>query len=116
LEKKENTIDKLIEKIIEKKFESFKIEIAELISQTGLKSKKKILNFEQACNFLDCSPSYLYKKTSFSEVPHFKKGKKLFFDEDELEQWLLNDKIYSKSEFNNIADRHLNKLKSKIKL
>ena len=43
----------------------------------------------EAAKFLDLSPSHLYKLTSERKIPHFKpNGKKIYFDEDELVQWL----------------------------
>ena len=43
----------------------------------------------EAAKFLDLSPSHLYKLTSERKIPHFKpNGKKIYFDESELVQWL----------------------------
>lgn len=51
--------------------------------------QKSILNFSEACIYLDISASHLYKLTSTSAIPHFcPQGKKLYFRRDELEEWL----------------------------
>ena len=43
----------------------------------------------EAAKFLDLSPSHLYKLTSERKISHFKpNGKKIYFDEYELVQWL----------------------------
>ena len=43
----------------------------------------------EAAKFLDLSQSHLYKLTSERKIPHFKpNGKKIYFDEYELVQWL----------------------------
>ena len=49
----------------------------------------KPLTLVEAAKFLDLSPSHLYKLTSERKIPHFKpNGKKIYFDESELIQWL----------------------------
>ena len=49
----------------------------------------KPLTLLEAAKFLDLSPSLLYRLTSERKIPHFKpNGKKIYFDEDELVQWL----------------------------
>ena len=43
----------------------------------------------EAAKFLDLSQSHLYKLTSERKIPHFKpNGKKIYFDNSELVQWL----------------------------
>jgi len=42
--------------------------------------KKEVLNFNDACKYLDISASHLYKLTSQKLIPHFcPQGKKLYF-------------------------------------
>ena len=49
----------------------------------------KPLTLKEAAEFLDLSQSHLYKLTSERKIPHFKpNGKKIYFDEYELVQWL----------------------------
>ena len=49
----------------------------------------KPLTLMEAAKILDLSPSHLYKFTSERKIPHFKpNGKKIYFDEYELVQWL----------------------------
>ena len=52
-------------------------------------NQTKPLTLVEAAKFLDLSPSHLYKLTSERKIPHFKpNGKKIYFDESELVQWL----------------------------
>jgi excisionase family DNA binding protein len=54
-----------------------------------LKQPTKPLTLVEAAKFLDLSQSHLYKLTSERKIPHFKpNGKKIYFDEYELVQWL----------------------------
>ena len=35
----------------------------------------------------------MYKLTSGQKIPHLKRGKKVFFDKDELDAWMRQNKI-----------------------
>jgi len=60
--------------------------IENLLEETN---QTKPLTLPEAAKFLDLSPSHLYKLTSERKIPHFKpNGKKIYFDEYELVQWL----------------------------
>ena len=60
--------------------------IESLLEETN---QTKPLTLIEAAKFLDLSPSHLYKLTSERKIPHFKpNGKKIYFDEYELVQWL----------------------------
>ena len=53
----------------------------------------------EAAKFLDLSPSHLYKLTSERKIPHFKpNGKKIYFDESELVQWLKRNPARTQEE------------------
>lgn len=57
-----------------------------------LVAAKKVLNFEEACDYTGISRSYMYKLTSGGIIPHSKpNGKVIFFDKDKLESWLLQN-------------------------
>ncbi len=52
-------------------------------------NQTKPLTLVEAAKFLNLSQSHLYKLTSERKIPHFKpNGKKIYFDESELVQWL----------------------------
>jgi excisionase family DNA binding protein len=51
--------------------------------------QKDVFTTEEACLFLDISPSQLYKLTSKQKIPHYKpRGKMVYFDKEELVKWL----------------------------
>ncbi len=55
-----------------------------------LLTNKKVLSFDEACDYTGISRSYMYKLTSSGKIPHSKPGGKLiFFNRDLLEAWLL---------------------------
>ena len=45
-------------------------EIAKMLEEQNM-LKKSVLNFNEACNYLDVSASHLYKLTSARHIPHF---------------------------------------------
>lgn len=52
--------------------------------------QKKVLNFNEAIEYLSVSKSHLYKMTSTMQIPHYKpNGKRIYFKREELENWLL---------------------------
>lgn len=55
-------------------------------------SKNKVLTFKQGCEYSGFAPSYMYKMTSAGIIPHSKpNGKKIFFDREKLEAWMLSN-------------------------
>ena len=68
----------------------------------------EVLNFEQACQFLNVSRSYLYKLTSTRSVPHFKpRGKQVYFSKAELTEWLKQNPVKTSSEIDQEASDYL---------
>ena len=69
---------------------------------------KEVLNFNDACNYLDISASHLYKLTSQKSIPHFcPQGKKLYFKRAELDEWLQRNRQSSTDEIETMAANYL---------
>lgn len=65
---------------------------------------KPVLNFEEACDYLSISASHLYKLTAQKDIPHYcPQGKKIYFDREEIEGWLLRNKQSSHDEIEQAA-------------
>lgn len=65
---------------------------------------KKVLTFEEAANYTGMSKSCLYKLTSQKIVPHYKpNGKMIYFDREELENFLLSVRVKPQSEIDEAA-------------
>ena len=59
-----------------------------------LRGQKTVLNFTEACEFTGLSKTYMYKLTHQRRIPHFKPhGKNIYFNREELEQWLLQNPV-----------------------
>lgn len=53
----------------------------------------KPLSLNEATHYLDVSKATLYLLTSKREIPHLKRGQKLYFLKADLDQWLLSHRI-----------------------
>lgn len=59
-----------------------------------LLNQKSILNIDDLCRYTGLSKSWVYKKTASGQLPHYKpSGKILIFKKDEIDAWLLKNKI-----------------------
>ena len=48
----------------------------------------------EACQYMGIAESYLYKLTSAKKIPHYKpNGRMIYFNKQELDQWLLSNPI-----------------------
>ncbi len=64
-----------------------------------LLSKKRILDFKQACTYIGMSESTLYKLTHAKKIEYFKpNGKLIYFLPEQLDNYLLQNKQITESE------------------
>ena len=69
-----------------------------------LSANKEVLTFEEACEYMGISRSFLYKLTSTRKIPHSKpNGKMIFFEKKKLNVWLLQNGRKSKEEIESEA-------------
>tara|TARA_R110000744_G_scaffold375602_2_gene489175 strand:- start:518 stop:787 length:270 start_codon:yes stop_codon:yes gene_type:complete len=55
-------------------------------------ANKKVLTFEETCDYTGISRSYLYKLTAAGNIPHSKpNGKLIFFQRKKIVRWLLQN-------------------------
>ncbi len=80
--------NKIILKKIEQLFEKL----------SNFKEDSKIMTFKEVCDYLSCSKSYLYKQTSANQIPHSKRGKRLFFEKAKLTKWILENQVKTDEE------------------
>ncbi len=81
--------------------------IEKMLSEQNL-LKKDVLNFSEACQYLDISESHLYKLTSRKQIPHFcPQGKKLYFNRHELDRWLQQNRQNTNDEIEKEATDYI---------
>lgn len=77
----------------------------------------EVLNFDQCMKLTGFSKGLLYRMTSQREIPHYKKGKFVFFKRSEVESWLFECKIKTQEEIEReVEQRQINKAKKKGEL
>ncbi len=78
-------------------------EIAQKLDEQNM-LQKTVLNFNEACKYLDVSSSHLYKLTCNKSIPHFcPQGKKLYFKREELDSWLQRNRQQTTEELEETA-------------
>jgi len=83
-------------------------EIVELVKRTIEETLKThvdtLMTVDEACKFLDCSKSHLYKLTSTKKIPHYKpNGKTIFFSKHQLCAWITKNPVKTVSEIDQAA-------------
>ena len=69
---------------------------------------KNVLSFDEVSTFLNLSKSYLYKLTSGNLIPHYKpQGKMLYFEKSELEAWLHQNPVKTKTQIEQEAQKYV---------
>ena len=69
---------------------------------------KNVLSFDEASTFLNLSKRYLYKLTSGNLIPHYKpQGKMLYFEKSELEAWLRQNPVKTKTQIEQEAQKYV---------
>lgn len=68
---------------------------------------EKLLNVQQAADFLNLSVPTVYSKVSRGELPVMKRGKKLHFSNTELIQYLKAGRKLTNSEIETEAENYL---------
>ncbi|NQZ42706.1 MAG: helix-turn-helix domain-containing protein [Flavobacteriaceae bacterium] len=67
---------------------------------------KPILTFKEACSYCGMSTSKMYKHTSGREIPFYKpEGKKIYFLREELDKWLLRNRVPTNEELERAATK-----------
>ena len=76
-------------------------------SQQKQSSENEIMNLSQAATYMSLSKSTMYKHTSTREIPHFKRGKRVYFKKTDLDEWLTKNKIISREEIEQKANLYI---------
>lgn len=57
-------------------------------------NQKKVLTLKEAARYTGFSQSALYQLTHSKKIPYYKPtGKVIFFEREELEKWLLSNRV-----------------------
>lgn len=71
-------------------------------------STKNVLNLEETSIYTGIPKSTLYQLTCKREIPHYKpRGKQIYFDRDEIENWMKQNRIATNEEIDQEADKYM---------
>ena len=70
--------------------------LKELSSQQQSEPGKTVMDIDAFCQYTGLSKQTVYRKTRSGEVPHSKRGKRLYFEKSEVDEWLMANKISEK--------------------
>lgn len=86
------------------------IEINERLAKIEalLLSNKSVLNFDELAVYTGLSKSHLYKLTSSGGIPCYKpNGKHIYFNKQEIDEWLLQNRKATKEEIETLASNYV---------
>lgn len=70
--------------------------------------EKRILTLKEVCELTGLSESYIYKLTHQRIIPFSKPmGKKLFFDREKIEAWMMSNPVKTKDEIEAEANEYI---------
>lgn len=70
-----------------------------------------VMNIDQCLQMTGFSRALLYKMTSNKEIPHYKKGRFLFFNRSEIEAWLLEDRVKTQEELEQESEMFMRRIR-----
>ena len=97
---KQELVD-IIEQTVKKVFGTTKPEIVE--------SKERPIGVPKAAKILLLSEPSIYRKSKNLEIPHFKRGNRLYFYESELQAWLKGGQKLSTDQIDQLSEIYLKK-------
>ncbi len=68
---------------------------------------KNIIDINEVAAYTGFSRSYIYKLTSGGLIPHYKRGKRLYFKTEELEEWLTETKGFYRKDIERAASDYI---------
>jgi excisionase family DNA binding protein len=80
----------------------------------GIKNScPELMDVSQVSDYFNFSKSYIYKMTSTHNIPHSKRGKRLFFDKEKVTNWALENEIWTQEDIQSQANEYLIKKRMK---
>jgi len=71
--------------------------------------EKEILTVEDVCQILGLKKGSVYNLTHRQEIPFYKRGQRIYFDRNEINEWVRSDRRKTITELKNDADRSIGK-------
>lgn len=99
---------------IDRRLENIELLLLDLKYQPLQQSESapgKVMSLTECAKYTGLCEQTLYRKTSAGQIPHSKRAGRLFFDRAQVDAWLLEKEVPTKSDLSNKADAYLAKAK-----
>lgn len=73
------------------------------IEKMALLGSKNVLTLDEVAIVTGLKKGYIYRLTSEQKIPHYKPGGRVYFKKDEVEEWLLQNRVATLSEIDSKA-------------
>lgn len=83
-------------------------QVAPLLNIDKSEPQDKLLNIDEACELLHLEKPTVYSKVSRGELPHMKKGKRLYFSRESLIEYIHSGRVKTNEELQEDALGYLN--------
>jgi len=68
---------------------------------------KNVLDINEAAMLTGYTVKYLRLLIAKRDIPHYRRGNRLYFDRDEIEEWMLGERIPTNEEINAKASHYM---------
>jgi excisionase family DNA binding protein len=103
----ENPFEIIVEKLNAIENQIASIENKLFTSDDTSKTVFEIMSLNQLCKYYDFTKSYIYKQTSNRLIPFYKNGKRLYFKKDEIDSWILENRVKTIKDIEQEANAYL---------
>lgn len=73
----------------------------------ALLGSKNVLTLDEVAIITGLKKGYIYRLTSEQKIPHYKPGGRVYFKKDEVEEWLLQNRVATMSEIDSRATTYI---------
>lgn len=86
----EKTIADAVKQALAPEFEAIAARLA-VLENPDVPKGKMIMDIDALCEYIRKKPQAIYRMTGKGEIPHSKKGKRLYFDKNAIDEWLMSN-------------------------
>ncbi len=83
--------------------------IAALNYISDIPDSNQIMNISEVAAYIKVAKATIYGMTHRNTIPHYKKGKKLYFKKSEIDEWIFSKRIKTNLDIENEAMEYIRK-------
>ena len=77
------------------------------IERLTLIAAKNVLDLNEAAMYTGRSIGHLYRLTSERRIPHYKESRKLYFNKQELDNWMQRQRVMTVDQIDSMASTYV---------